>query len=246
MTQGAGTRQPEPADEAWTRRTAGVRVYSERYESADRHVRRCLLSVSLAPAKLAKRRTGKVRGTIGDRRTETDFVSFLETLFASAPPMTAWEVVCDNLPRTCRKAWLAWSHSSSVSPMISGRRGNPASSSLWRPARGVPARSHSPDLFPLHPQTCLLLAQPDRELVLNPRPQAPPPWQLHVQGASPAEDRELYRLLQCHHGQAGPLDNERQAAGSVTCSSGFGVPARCTRTMCLGPSGLIGDIDRHL
>jgi hypothetical protein len=34
--------------------------------------------------------SGKVRGTIGDRRTEADFVSFLETLFASAPPPTAW------------------------------------------------------------------------------------------------------------------------------------------------------------
>jgi DDE superfamily endonuclease len=40
--------------------------------------------------------TGKVRGTIGDTRTETDFVSFLETLFASAPA-ARWKVVCDNL-----------------------------------------------------------------------------------------------------------------------------------------------------
>ena len=30
--------------------------------------------------------TGKVRGSIGDTRTEADFVAFLETLFASAPP----------------------------------------------------------------------------------------------------------------------------------------------------------------
>ena len=41
--------------------------------------------------------TGKVRGSIGDTRTEADFVLFLETLFASAPPTAAWEVVCDNL-----------------------------------------------------------------------------------------------------------------------------------------------------
>jgi hypothetical protein len=40
--------------------------------------------------------TGKVRGTIGDTRTETDFVSFLETLFATAPT-ARWKVVCDNL-----------------------------------------------------------------------------------------------------------------------------------------------------
>ena len=41
--------------------------------------------------------TGKIRGTIGDSRTEADFVSFLEHLFASAPPTARWEVVCDNL-----------------------------------------------------------------------------------------------------------------------------------------------------
>jgi hypothetical protein len=41
--------------------------------------------------------TGKVRGTIGDSRTEADFVAFLDTLFASAPPTAPWDVVCDNL-----------------------------------------------------------------------------------------------------------------------------------------------------
>jgi transposase len=41
--------------------------------------------------------TGKVRGTIGDTRTEADFVSFLEKLFASAPPTAPWKIVCDNL-----------------------------------------------------------------------------------------------------------------------------------------------------
>ncbi len=41
--------------------------------------------------------TGKIRGTVGDSRTEADFVSFLEDLFASAPPTAPWEVVCDNL-----------------------------------------------------------------------------------------------------------------------------------------------------
>jgi hypothetical protein len=41
--------------------------------------------------------TGKVRGTVGDSRTEADFVAFLDTLFASAPPTAPWDVVCDNL-----------------------------------------------------------------------------------------------------------------------------------------------------
>jgi transposase len=41
--------------------------------------------------------SGKVRGTIGDTRTEADFVAFLNDLFGSAPPTARWEVVCDNL-----------------------------------------------------------------------------------------------------------------------------------------------------
>jgi len=41
--------------------------------------------------------TGKICGTIGDTRTEADFVSFLEMLFASAPPTAPWEVIYDNL-----------------------------------------------------------------------------------------------------------------------------------------------------
>jgi transposase len=40
--------------------------------------------------------TGKVRGSTADTCTEADFVSFLETLFASAPT-ARWKVVCDNL-----------------------------------------------------------------------------------------------------------------------------------------------------
>jgi transposase len=41
--------------------------------------------------------TGQVRGTVGDTRTEADFVSFLAALFDSAPPTARWQVVCDNL-----------------------------------------------------------------------------------------------------------------------------------------------------
>jgi transposase len=41
--------------------------------------------------------TGKVSGTIGPRRTEQDYSAFLETLIASAPEETKWEIVADNL-----------------------------------------------------------------------------------------------------------------------------------------------------
>jgi hypothetical protein len=41
--------------------------------------------------------TGRVQGTVGDTRTEQDYVSFLETLFASGHATTQWRVICDNL-----------------------------------------------------------------------------------------------------------------------------------------------------
>jgi DDE superfamily endonuclease len=41
--------------------------------------------------------TGKVHGTIGDTRTEADFVAFMNELFAKAAPDAPWRVVCDNL-----------------------------------------------------------------------------------------------------------------------------------------------------
>jgi hypothetical protein len=39
---------------------------------------------------------GNVCGSIGNSRTEADFVAFLDDLFASVPA-ARWEVVCDNL-----------------------------------------------------------------------------------------------------------------------------------------------------
>jgi transposase len=41
--------------------------------------------------------TGRVRGTVGERRTEQDFARFLEDLFADAPRDIRWHIVCDNL-----------------------------------------------------------------------------------------------------------------------------------------------------
>jgi transposase len=40
---------------------------------------------------------GTVFGTVGDSRTETDTVAFLESLFATAASSTCWHVICDNL-----------------------------------------------------------------------------------------------------------------------------------------------------
>jgi hypothetical protein len=52
--------------------------------------------------------TGQVHGIVGDTRTEQDYASFLEALFATAAPTTGWQVICDNLNTLSRKAWCAW------------------------------------------------------------------------------------------------------------------------------------------
>lgn len=40
---------------------------------------------------------GQVEGTVGDTRTEQDYASFLESLFATSASSTGWRVVCNNL-----------------------------------------------------------------------------------------------------------------------------------------------------
>ncbi len=41
--------------------------------------------------------TGQVQGSVGDTRTEEDYVNFLENLFKSSCDTAAWRIVCDNL-----------------------------------------------------------------------------------------------------------------------------------------------------
>jgi hypothetical protein len=41
--------------------------------------------------------TGQVCGTVGNSRTETDYVAFLEQLFATGASRTGWHVIRDNL-----------------------------------------------------------------------------------------------------------------------------------------------------
>src|SRR5258708_4385594 len=66
----------------------------------------------------------------------------------------------------------------------------------------------TPKLVPAQAGACLL-DQPDRDLVLDPGPETSPTREFHLEGPSPAQDRRLYRLLQCHHGETLQMDNER-------------------------------------
>lgn len=65
------------------------RVVRREYEYI-RHGTQCLI----AAFDIA---TGSVAGTVSERRTEQDLTAFVETLIASQPPQTKWEIVADNL-----------------------------------------------------------------------------------------------------------------------------------------------------
>jgi len=41
--------------------------------------------------------TGEVQGSVGDSRTEADFVAYLEALFAMDGHASGWKIICDNL-----------------------------------------------------------------------------------------------------------------------------------------------------
>jgi len=59
------------------------------YESK-RHGTQCLIAAFDVA-------TGEIQGTVGDTRTEDDYVNFLEGLFTSSSATTQWRVICDNL-----------------------------------------------------------------------------------------------------------------------------------------------------
>jgi len=93
----------------------GIRTVSIDEMSGVQAVERAAPSLPMKPGKIERREyeykrhgtqaliaafevaTGQVLGTVGDTRTEADYVSFLESLFASSSATTSWHIVCDNL-----------------------------------------------------------------------------------------------------------------------------------------------------
>ena len=93
----------------------GVRTVSIDEMSGMQALERAAPSLPMQPGKIERREyeyqrhgtqsliaafdvaTGHIQGVVGDRRTEQDYVSFLESLFASSSATTPWHVVCDNL-----------------------------------------------------------------------------------------------------------------------------------------------------
>jgi hypothetical protein len=144
--------------------------------------------------------TGKVLGTVGDSRTEADYVAFLEGLFATAGSEASWHAMCDNLNTHLSEGVVRLvARLCGITDDLGekGKSGILASMAT----RGVPARRQPPHHLPLHAEARVVAlirfaAQADRDLVLHSGAQAAPPWQLHLQGTPQAEDRGLHRLLQ--------------------------------------------------
>ena len=93
----------------------GVRTVSIDEMSGVQALERAAPSLPMKPGKIERREyeykrhgtqtliaafdvaTGQIQGTVGNTRTEEDYVGFLESLFASSGATTQWRVVCDNL-----------------------------------------------------------------------------------------------------------------------------------------------------
>jgi len=150
--------------------------------------------------------TGKVEGVIGNTRTEKDFARFLRRLLSSAAPDIRWDIVCDNLNIHLSEAVvrLVARHCGLKDKFgVKGKSGVLASkltraAFLCQPEHRV--------TFHFTPKQ-RLVAQPNRNLVLDPGQKAPPARQFRQQGSPAHQNRRVHRLLQPNHGQAFPLDH---------------------------------------
>ncbi len=93
----------------------GVRTVSIDEMSGVQALERAAPSLPMKPGKIERREyeykrhgtqaliaafevaTGQVQGSVGNTRTEEDYVRFLDNLFVSSSATTQWRVVCDNL-----------------------------------------------------------------------------------------------------------------------------------------------------
>jgi len=154
--------------------------------------------------------TGEVQGTVGDSRTEADFVAYLEALFATDVSTAVWRIVCDNLNTHLSEgvvrlvARLCGIGEDLGEKGKSGHLKNKASREAF-----LRDASH-PICFSFTPKHASWLNQ--IEMVFHPGPQAPASGQFQIHRRAEATHRGVYRLFQRDHGQTLPLDLLRQAA----------------------------------
>ena len=117
--------------------------------------------------------TGEVEGVVGNTRTEKDFARFLRRLLSTAAATTKWDIVCDNLNIHLSESvvrLIARACGLKVKLGVKGRSG----ARIQGDKRSVPARRTASHHLPLYAQT-RILAQSNRDLVLNPGAKASSP-----------------------------------------------------------------------
>jgi len=91
--------------------------------------------------------TGMVQGTVGDRRTEADYVTFLEDLFTSTTATTTWHVICDNLNTHVSEGVVRLVARLCDITDDLGEKGKSGVSRRWRPARRSSAMKTTASCF---------------------------------------------------------------------------------------------------
>ena len=159
--------------------------------------------------------SGKVIGTVGDTRTEQDYVSFLQSVFAVGTSTTTWRVVADNLNTHVSESVVRLVADLCGIDEDLGEKGQSGVRASMASREAFLRDPNHPDRLSFHAQA-RFVAEPDRDLVLHPRAQAAATRQLHLKAGSEGAHRGLHRLFQPHPRQAVQVDHDRQAACGVS------------------------------
>ena len=111
--------------------------------------------------------TGRIaKGTVGDTRTEADFLAHLESLIATDPNATQWHLVMDGLNTHQSESLVRWVAELDGLDIDLGAGGQSGILKSMKTRAAFFKRVHPQGGVPFHPQA-LFLAKSNRDLVFN-------------------------------------------------------------------------------